>query len=204
MTPSEFEKLYARRLRKYARRLTREMGLPSHMREDLYQACWLVVGRLLVKWKPDGGLSAFNWCASQMKREMTAEFRRYHENPAYGWRREMSYFLQPLGDREAVAEDLAIDLKIDMARILNREGRSTNLERFLYNAENPNSGAEMAVEAKQTRQAVNHALRRQKERLAKVLADYQHDRPSDAEGARRGVAWKNGATEAYFDGVFES
>lgn len=189
VTCTEFEKLYGKKLRRYARRKAAELGLPGHMREDLYQACWLVVGQRLKTWRDDGGMSAYNWCCSAMNREMTAEFRRYHENPAYGWRREMHYFLQAMGDREAVAEDACLDLKIDLHRLIDNLPRGRNLERFIRLAVNEESGAEMALESKQTRQAVNHANRLTAKHLASKLAEFENDRPSMEPEARRGIGY---------------
>lgn len=189
MTCDEFEKTYRRRLKKYARRLTQELSLPAHMREDLYQACWLVVARQLKSWNPEGGMSAFNWCASTMKREMTAEFRRYHGNKAYGWRREIHYFQQPIGEREGVAEHVNLDLKIDIERLLKKEGINRNTERYLRHAIIGEHGAEMAQEDGQTRQAVNNALRITRKRLQKILEDYANDRPSELPESRRSLAW---------------
>lgn len=189
MTPTEFEKLYGQRLREYARRWAGEWKLPACMREDLYQVCWLVIPRQLAKWDPQGGMSAFNWCASAMKREITAEFRRYHYNRGYGWRYKISVFQYPIEDREAVAEYVDLDLRIDVNTILAKQPQTRNLARYIRNVAGDASGTDMAAESGQTRQAVNSGLRLTGKALAKPFADFADDCPCDRADARRSVAW---------------
>lgn len=191
MTLSEFEKLYGRRLRKYAQRLTYDCGLPSHMKEDLYQACWLVIGRLLKKWSPTGGMSAYNFCCSDMRREMIAEFRRYHGNRGFGWRVELRHVFTPLGDREGIAEDANLDLKIDMQRILENQPKTRNLEHFLRMSVGQEHGAEVAKDEGLTRQVVNHHCRRTRAALKEQFAEFADEAPSLLPESRRSIAWEN-------------
>lgn len=173
MTPTEFHRLYDKKLRAYVRRTHASFGLPPYMREDMYQACWLSIGRTLKSWRPDGGRSAFNWCASQMKKEMTAVWRAYFCNPKYGWRREINPFIEHLGHREAIDAPVDIDLVIDLKRILVREPRTAQTRRFIWSALNPNSGADLARQHNLTRQAANAALRTTRRHLRASLIEFE-------------------------------
>lgn len=189
MTPTEFEKVYGARLYRYAHFWAKEWKLPAYMRKDLYQAAWLVIGRQLATWEPDGGMSAFNWCASAIKREMTAEFRRYHHNRAYGWRIEIEPFQFPIDEREAVAERVDLDLRLDVNKIVAKQAQTRNLARFLRSAAGDANGTELAHESGQTRQAVNCSLRKMSKALGKALEEFSEDCPSDRPDAQRSVAW---------------
>lgn len=166
MTFDEFMSKYRQRLDSYVSRFCKAFRLPGDLRDDLYQAAQIGVLLQIPSWRDYiGGKSAFNWCATAIRREMEQTVRRHHGLKI----RSMDPIPRDsLEFEETMAVDrgyCTIDETLDLKRALTADRKPAHIVRFIATALSPASGADIARFHGISRQAVCMSVSQTRKRL---------------------------------------
>lgn len=173
---AEFLKTEGNRLEAYISRFARQFGLSDDSKGDLRQEAHLAAFRALQYWRPGNGAdesfprkSAFNWCAGPMRRAMETAIKREFGQLPYGREKICDKRAEFNEAHYSVRPAYTIEESIDLRRAIVNDRKPQQIVRLIMTALSPASGADIARDARISRQAISVSNRKAKARLRAAL-----------------------------------
>lgn len=159
----QFLDMFEKRVNSYVSRQRYRFRLPSSYIDDLRQAAYLGILEALPRWSPSGGMSAFNWCAGPMRRQMERVIRSYLGMKPCSVSELKSEDMPLTGCEVAISPN--IENVIDVRRLIESDSNQKHVARFVISVLSPSSGGDLARAENITRQGINWTNQLTKKRL---------------------------------------